>query len=427
MDAAINGGRGISNTDEDRVSVAGAARPEFGHGSTTPVERRVATAMKISLPRTDGSLKTLTLKAAPLKPEGTRMPFNRTVYAHAHVIVDPFATVDPWDRSPAIDWDATLAFREHLYGLGFKVSEATDTAQRGMGLDWPEASELIRRSLRHARSLGADVVCGVGTDQLQARPGVTLAQVEAAYRAQMEVVEAEGGRAILMPSRALARCATSARDYLAVYGRILREARQPVVIHWLGSMLDPRLEGYWGSNNIAAAQATLLELVEQHADKIEGVKISLMDSPLETSVRRRLPPGVKMFAGDDFDYAEKIQGDGSSFSHGLLAIFGAIAPVAALAEGRTAEFRAILDPTLALARELFRAPTRHYKVGIVLLAWLNGHQRHFSMLGGLQGARGAVHYAKVFEYADACGALSDPELAVDRMRKLLAVSCGIDA
>jgi len=388
--------------------------------------------MKISLPQIDGSLKTLTLKATPLKPAGTRTPFNRTVYAHAHVVVDPFATVDPWDRSPAIDWDATLAFREHLYGLGFKVSEATDTAQRGMGLDWPEASELIRRSLRHARSVGADVVCGVGTDQLQARPGVTLAQVEAAYRAQMEVVEAEGGRAILMPSRALARCAASASDYLAVYGRILRDARQPVVIHWLGSMLDPRLEGYWGSKDIAVAQETVLELVEQHAGKIEGVKISLMDSPLEASVRSRLPPGVKMFAGDDFDYAEKIQGDGRSFSHGLLAIFGAIAPVAALAfgklaEGRPEEFRAILDPTLALARELFRAPTRHYKVGIVLLAWLNGHQRHFSMLGGLQGARGAVHYAKVFEYADACGALSDPELAVDRMRKLLSVTCGVDA
>jgi hypothetical protein len=388
--------------------------------------------MKIALPQADGTLKTFALKASPIRPEGLRAPFNRVVYAAAHVVIDPCATVDPWDASPAVDWDATLAFREHLYGLGFKVAEAMDTAQRGMGVDWPVARELIQRSLRHARALGGEAACGVGTDQLAAGTAVTLAQVEAAYREQLEVVEREGGRVILMASRALAACAEGANDYLEIYGRILRDAEQPVVLHWLGKMFDPQLEGYWGSSDIPTALETVLELIERHADKVDGIKVSLLDARWETSLRRRLPAGVKMYTGDDFNYAELIEGDGDQFSHGLLGIFDPIAPVAAvalgmLAEGKVDEYRRILDPTVALSRELFRSPTRHYKAGIVLLAWLNGHQKHFSMAGGLQSARSAVHYAKVFELADASGVLTDPSLAIDRMRKLLSVTCGIDA
>jgi hypothetical protein len=388
--------------------------------------------MQIRLPQHDGSLKALTLKATPIRPEGARVPFNRVVYAAAHVVIDPFATADPWDASPTVDWDATLAFREYLYGLGFKVAEAMDTAQRGMGVDWPVARELIQRSLRHARAVGGEAACGVGTDHLQPAPSVTLAQVEAAYRDQLEVVEREGGRVILMASRALARCAAGANDYLTLYGRILRDARHPVVLHWLGKMFDPQLEGYWGSHDIATALETVLELIGLHADKIDGIKVSLLDARWEVALRNRLPAGVRMYTGDDFNYAELIEGDANGYSHGLLGIFDPIAPVAALAlaelaAGRPQGFRAVLDPTVALSRELFRSPTRHYKAGVVLLAWLNGHQRHFSMAGGLQSARGAVHYAKVFELADACGALADPELACDRMRKLLSVTCGVDA
>ena len=388
--------------------------------------------MKITLPQSDGSLKTVSLKASPIRPAQARLPFNRIVYAAAHVVVDPYATVDPWDTSPTVDWDATLTFREHLYGLGFKVAEAMDTAQRGMGVDWPVARELIQRSLRHAREVGGEAACGVGTDQLEPGSTVTLAQVEAAYREQLDVVEREGGRVVLMASRALVRCASGAADYLALYGRILRDADQPVVLHWLGKMFDPQLEGYWGSTEIPTALETVLELIEQHRDKVDGIKVSLLDAKWEVALRNRLPPGVKMYTGDDFNYAELIEGDADRYSHGLLGIFDPIAPVAAVALGKLAEgdapgFRAVLDPTVALSRELFRAPTRHYKAGVVLLAWLNGHQKHFSMAGGLQSARGAVHYAKVFELADACGALADPELAVARMRSLLSVSCGIDA
>jgi hypothetical protein len=388
--------------------------------------------MQIRLPRNDGSLASLTLKARPLRPVGPVKPFNRVVYAAAHVVIDPFAVVDPWDASPAVDWDATLTFRDRLYGLGFKVAEAMDTAQRGMGVDWPVARELIQRSLRHARAVGGEAACGVGTDQLEPGPGVTLEDVERAYREQLEVVEGEGGQAILMASRALVRCAKGAEDYLALYGRLLRDAQRPVVLHWLGPMFDPQLEGYWGTRDIPTALETVLQLIESHSDKVEGIKVSLLDARWEVALRKRLPKGVKMFTGDDFNYAELIEGDEGGFSHGLLGIFDPIAPVAALAlgelaQGNSVRYRELLDPTVALSRELFRTPTRHYKAGVVFLAWLNGHQTHFSMAGGLQSARGAVHYARVFELADACGVLTDPERACDRMRRLLSVSCGIEA
>jgi hypothetical protein len=389
--------------------------------------------MKIRLPQADGSIKSYTLKAQLIRPQAETPAFNRTVYAAAHVVVDPLATVDPWDASPAIDWDSTLAFREHLWSLGFKVAEAMDTAQRGMGVDWPVARELIQRCLRHARTVpGADLACGAGTDQLAAGPDVTLAQVEAAYREQIEVIEAEGGRVILMASRALARCARGAQDYLSLYGRLLRDISQPVVLHWLGEMFDPALRGYWGSNDLATALDTVATLIRDNADRIEGIKVSLLDAKWELELRRRLPAGVKMYTGDDFNYAELMAGDAEGHSHGLLGIFDPIAPVAAvalgeLAAGNSARFRELLDPTVALSREIFRAPTRHYKAGVVFLAWLNGHQRHFSMAAGLQSARGALHFARVFELADQCGVLADPELACRRMQAFLAVNAGIES
>ncbi|ABM59298.1 dihydrodipicolinate synthase family protein [Verminephrobacter eiseniae] len=392
--------------------------------------------MHIRLPQIDGSVKTYALKASPIAPAPAPAPaarpgpFNRSVYAAAHVVVDPWATVDPWDAAPVIDWDSTLAFREHLYRLGFKVAEAMDTAQRGMGLDWPVARELIQRSIGHARAVGGELACGVGTDQLAPGPQVSLAQVEAAYREQLGVVEAEGGRVILMASRALARAANGADDYHALYGRILNDCSQPVILHWLGPMFDPALAAYWGSADLATALETVARLIADNAAKVEGIKVSLLDARWELELRRRLPPGVKMYTGDDFNYAELMAGDEAGHSHGLLGIFDPIAPVAAvalaqLAAGRPREFRQLLDPTVALSREIFRAPTRHYKAGVVFLAWLNGHQAHFSMAAGLSSARGPVHYAKLFELADACGVLSNPELALARMKQFLSVNCGI--
>ncbi|MCW5220901.1 dihydrodipicolinate synthase family protein [Verminephrobacter aporrectodeae] len=387
--------------------------------------------MQIHLPQADGSTRVHALQARPIGPADRPARFNRSVYAAAHVVIDPLASADPWDASPTLDWDATLAFREHLYGLGFRVAEAMDTAQRGMGVDWPVARELIRRSVRHARSVGGELACGVGTDQLAPGPQVGLAQVEAAYREQLDVVQAEGGQVILMASRALAQAARGADDYHALYGRILQDCAQPVVLHWLGPMFDPALAGYWGSADLATALDTVARLIADHAAKVEGIKVSLLEARWELELRRRLPPGVKMYTGDDFNYAELIAGDGAGHSHGLLGIFDPIAPVAAaalaeLAAGRTQEFRRLLDPTVALSREIFRAPTRHYKAGVVFLAWLNGHQKHFSMAAGLQSARGVVHYARVFALADACGALSNPDLATARMRQFLSVHCGMD-
>lgn len=387
--------------------------------------------MQIRLPRPDGSIELYEMKARPIRPDGPSGPFSRTAYAAAHVVIDPLATVDPWDASPRLDWDATLAFREHLYKLGFKVAEAMDTAQRGTGLDWPVARELIQHSLRHARGLGGDLACGVGTDQLPDGADVTIAEIESAYREQLGVVEAEGGRAILMASRALARCARGPDDYLAVYGRLLGDVSQPVILHWLGEMFDPALRGYWGSTDLAQALETVARLIAENAKKIEGIKVSLLDAQWERDLRRRLPAGVKMYTGDDFNYAELMAGDATGHSHALLGIFDAIAPIAAMALGQLAagsaeSFRRLLDPTVALSREIFRAPTRHYKTGVVFIAWLNGHQSHFSLAGGLQSARGPAHFAKVFELADACGALEDPDLAATRMKRYLALACGID-
>lgn len=388
--------------------------------------------MQLTLPDENGALRpyTLTHASSPFARVAAAR-WTRSAYAAAHVVVDPLQPCDPWDGPPVIDWETTLRFREHLWRLGFKVAEAMDTAQRGMGLDWPGARELIRRSIAHARIIpGADLACGVGTDQLVANERTTIADVMHAYQDQIGAVEAAGGRIILMASRALAAVAKSPDDYKRVYGELLRQCRDKVVLHWLGEMFDPALEGYWGTNDIAAAMDTVLDIVQAHAQKIEGIKISLLDAQWEVDMRSRLPAGVVMFTGDDFNYDTLIAGDGSHHSHALLGIFDPIAPVAAaalaqLASGDTAAYKRTITPTIALSREIFRTPTRHYKAGVIFMAWLNGHQSHFVAAGGLQSARSVLHYAKVFELADRCGALIDPELAVSRMRGFLHVHAGI--
>ncbi|MGA4861906.1 dihydrodipicolinate synthase family protein [Streptomyces lavendulocolor] len=348
---------------------------------------------------------------------------SRTVFSAAHVVADPSADVSP-DSPAAIDWDATLAFRRHLWAHGLGVAEAMDTAQRGMGLDWPAAAELVRRSAAEAKAAGGRIAAGVGTDQLT---GPTdLAGVRDAYEEQLSFVESTGAQPVLMASRALAATAAGAEDYLAVYGHLLRQSAEPVVLHWLGPMFDPALEGYWGSADPDTATDVFLKVVAEHPDKVDGVKVSLLDAGREVELRRRLPEGVRCYTGDDFHYPELIEGDEHGFSHALLGVFDPLGPLAAeavrvLDTGDKEGFRALLDPTVALSRHLFSAPTRFYKTGVVFLAWLAGHQDHFTMVGGLQSARSLPHLAKAYEMADRLGLFPDPELAESRMRSLLSV------
>ncbi|MFQ6158170.1 dihydrodipicolinate synthase family protein [Sinorhizobium meliloti] len=379
----------------------------------------------VFLPRQDGSLEEYRLRGEPITRPGAAPTFNRIAYAAAHVVSDPLRDSDPWGN-PAIDWEATMAFRHHLWGLGFRIAEAMDTAQRGMGLTWAAAQELIRRSLAEARSVpGADLACGAGTDHLSPADARSIDDVIAAYEEQVGFVEAEGGRAIMMASRALARVARSPDDYRRVYGRILSQTRDKVVLHWLGDMFDPQLKGYWGSENFGQALETVLAIIGENSAKVEGIKISLLDNGKELALRSRLPEGVLCFTGDDFNYAELIEGDGKKYSHALLGIFDAVAPsaskaLAALAEGDLATFRGVIEPTVPLSRKIFEAPTQYYKAGVVFLAWLNGHQRHFTLPAGLQSARGLLHYADIFRLADQANVLDKPELATERMHNLLA-------
>ncbi|QES41705.1 dihydrodipicolinate synthase family protein [Streptomyces venezuelae] len=348
---------------------------------------------------------------------------SRTVFSAAHVVADPFADVSP-DGPAAVDWDATLAFRRHLWSHGLGVAEAMDTAQRGMGLDWAGAAELIRRSAAEAKAAGGRIACGVGTDQLTGP--ATLPEVRAAYEEQLALVDAAGAQPILMASRALAAAATSPDDYVETYGHLLRQASEPVILHWLGPMFDPALEGYWGAADLDAATETFLEVIRAHPDKVDGIKVSLLDADREIGLRRRLPDGVRCYTGDDFHYPELIAGDDHGFSHALLGVFDPLGPLAAAAvraldTGDAKRFRALLDPTVELSRHLFETPTRYYKTGVVLLAWLAGHQTHFTMVGGLQSARSLPHLARAYELADALGLFPDPDLAADRMRSLLTV------
>ncbi|PDT83514.1 dihydrodipicolinate synthase family protein [Sinorhizobium sp. BJ1] len=380
----------------------------------------------LMLPRQDGSLEEYRLQGTPIARPAAMPAFNRIAYAAAHVVSDPLRDADPWGN-PAVDWDGTMAFRHHLWSLGFKIAEAMDTAQRGMGLSWTGAQELIRRSLAEARSVpGADLACGAGTDQLPAAEARSIEDVIAAYEEQIGFVEGEGGRAIMMASRALARVARSGDDYRRVYGHILRQTKDKVVLHWLGDMFDPQLTGYWGSENFEEALETVLAIIGENSAKVEGIKISLLDNAKEVALRNGLPEGVLCFTGDDFNYAELIEGDGEKHSHALLGIFDAVAPsaskaLAALAAGDLATFRGVIEPTVPLSRKIFEAPTQYYKAGVVFLAWLNGHQRHFTQPVGLQSARGLLHYSDIFRLADRANVLDKPELAAARMRNLLAV------
>ena len=387
--------------------------------------------LTLNLPTASGRLENYKLRGSvPLKPK-SRKTFNRVAYSAAHVVSDPLAAVDPWLQC-AVDWDTTIDYRRHLWSLGLGVAEAMDTAQRGMGLDWPTSLELIRRTLDAAQDVpGSQVASGCGTDQLVLEDVTTVDQVIAAYEEQLEAIEKLGGKLIIMASRALARVATSPADYERVYDRILSQVKQPVVLHWLGDMFDPALLGYWGSADVEQAMSTALGIIQAHSQKVDGIKISLLDKDKEIAMRRRLPPGVRMYTGDDFNYAELIAGDGfgndivNGQSDALLGIFDAIAPAAsaaltALAEGKLDTFHDILGPTVPLSRHIFMAPTRYYKTGVVFMAWLNGHQSHFSMIGGQQSTRSAQHLAELFRLADEANLLEHPELAVHRMRILMA-------
>ncbi|WP_457298103.1 dihydrodipicolinate synthase family protein [Phyllobacterium sp. P5_D12] len=384
--------------------------------------------LKIQLPNGSGTTADYVLSGVPIVTPSSPPAFNRIAYAAAHVVSDPLRDAEPWGK-PAIDWDATMAFRHHLWSLGFKIAEAMDTAQRGMGVDWTGAQELIRRSLAEARTFdGADLACGAGTDQLAPEDTRSLHDVIDSYETQIGFVEAEGGRAVMMASRALARVARTADDYRMVYGEILRQTGNRVVLHWLGDMFDPQLAGYWGSSSFEQALETVLAIISDNKKKVEGIKISLLDNVKEIELRKRLPEGVLCFTGDDFNYAELIEGDGERYSHALLGIFDAVAPSASkalahLAKGETQAFRDVIEPTVPLSRKIFEAPTQYYKAGVVFLAWLNGHQSHFTMPAGMQSARGIVHYAEIFRLADQANVLDKPELAVSRMKGLLQIYC----
>jgi Protein of unknown function (DUF993) len=354
---------------------------------------------------------------------------SRNAYAAAHVVADPLLE-NGWGTRAAIDWDSTLRFREHLWSYGFGVAEAMDTAQRGMGLDWKATRELIQRSTAAAASAKHAIVCGAGTDQLPEGKSYRLMEIADAYQEQCDWIEECGGQVVIMASRALAATARSFDDYCEVYGKIMRGCRQRVLLHWLGPMFDPLLRGYWGTKDLDEATENFLRLLGGFANQIDGIKVSLLDKSREIALRERLPPGIKLFTGDDFSYPELIVGNKTHFSHALLGIFDGIAPAAsaafgALDRGNRDEFLEILRPTLPLAHHIFQEPTYYYKTGLVFLAYLNGLQSHFRMIGGLESARSVPHLSRLFVLADQAGLLSDPELAVERMRAFLKLA-GVD-
>jgi hypothetical protein len=367
------------------------------------------------------------VRAAPaaLAASATTRPASRTVFSAAHVVADPFADAAP-EGPAALDWDATLAFRRHLWSHGLGVAEAMDTAQRGMGLDYGGAAELIRRSAAEARAVGGLIACGAGTDQLDGSAH-TVATVTAAYEQQLALVEGTGSQAILMASRALCAAADGPEDYQEVYGTLLRQAERPVILHWLGPMFDPQLAGYWGSADLDAATETFLAVIAAHPEKVDGIKVSLLEAQREIDIRRRLPAGVRCYTGDDFNYPELIAGDEQGCSHALLGIFDPLGPLAAQAvrrldTGDVKGFRELLDPSVPLSRHLFGAPTRYYKTGVVFIAWLAGHQQHFRMVGGLESARSLPHLARAYELADGIGLFEQPERAAARMAALLELN-----
>jgi hypothetical protein len=380
----------------------------------------------VRLPGRERAVYDYAVKGEFLYADSGVRPRSRIPYAAVHVVADALADLSP--LSPAvIDWERTLAFRRHIWSYGLGVAEAMDTAQRGMGLDWEAAKELIRRSVAEAKAVGGRIVCGAQTDQLASGSARSLRDIEAAYEEQCEFVEGEGGQVVIMASRELARLARGPEDYARVYDRVLSQLSQPAIIHWLGEVFDPALAGYWGHADLDSAMAGCLEIIVTHRDKVEGLKLSLLDQQREISMRSRLPDGVHMFTGDDFDYPNTIAGDGDRYSDALLGAFDMIAPAASAAftamdEGDIERFDAILKPTVPLSRHAFGAPTFYYKTGVVFLAYLNGHQDHFRMVGGLESGRSAVHLAELFMLADGAGLLRDAELAVDRIRHVMALA-----
>jgi Protein of unknown function (DUF993) len=352
-------------------------------------------------------------------------PTSRRLLAAAHVVADPFSGGP--SAPDRIDLEATLAYRRHLWSWGLGVADAMDTAQRGMGLSWEAAKELIRHAIAEARACGGDLVCGAQTDHLEPGSARTLRDVEAAYEEQVGYIEGLGGRVVLMASRELDRLARGPDDYLQVYGRVLSQLREPAIIHWLGEVFDPALAGYWGHDDVEGAMDVLLQVIRDNLDKVDGIKLSLLEQHYEPVMRARLPEGVAMYTGNDFDYAALIRGDSERHSDALLGAFDAIAPAAATAlcaldEGHPDRFEAILELTLPLARKIFEPPTYHYKVGVTLVAYLNGHQSHFRMLGGLESARSVAHLREVHRLAGEAGLLEDRELAASRVANLLALA-----
>jgi len=380
----------------------------------------------LNLPIAGGGTAPLTLTAGPVPVPGGN--WSRIAFAASHVVADPLADIDP-GAGLAVDWDRTLAFRHHLWSLGLGVAEAMDTAQRGMGLDWPTSLELIQRSMKDAPK-GALIASGAGTDHLVPGPDVTIDDVIAAYEMQCEAVEATGSRVILMASRALVAAAKSPDDYARVYGRVLSGVNQPAILHWLGEMFDPALEGYWGDLDHATAMDTCLSIIADNASKVDGIKISLLSAEKEISMRRRLPEGVVMYTGDDFNYPDLIEGDDHGFSHALLGIFDPIAGSAcraltSLAQGDKAAYREAFDPTVPLSRHIFKAPTRFYKTGVVFMAYLMGHQDHFTMVNGQESTRSTLHLAQILRLANDAQLFTDPEDVARRARPVFQAR-GID-
>ncbi len=379
----------------------------------------------IQLPKKGGELYTYKpQQAVPFEiPEGK--PFEKRIaFSAAHVVADPFADTDPLNESQ-IDWDLTMKYRHYLWSQGLAVAEAMDTAQRGMGLNWGHSQELITRSVKEAKSVNGKIASGAGTDHLDPSPDLSLEEVEAAYEEQCSFVEGTGSQIILMASRALAACAKGPEDYERVYGKILSNVSEPVILHWLGDMFDPALKGYWGHDNIDQAMEVCLRVIRENEDKVDGIKISLLDDQREIEMRRLLPESVKMYTGDDFNYPDLIAGDEQGYSHALLGIFDAIAPAAAAAlhaldANDLDKYHALLEKTVPLSRHIFQTPTYAYKTGVVFMAYLNGHQPHFRMINGAEGHRSIIHLSDLFVMADEAGLLRNPEMAVERMKIVLA-------